>query len=711
MTNAVPRTTTTPRVLAFLAPLIFIPAVLWGDTERSPEFGAFGLDLTTTDQSIKPGDDFYRYAEGRWLATAKIPEDRARWGAFDELAAKSEKDVREILDQAAKISGTAPSGAPENAEDERERQIGGYYEAFLDTGMIESLGLKPAQAGLRAIAASKTHSDIAALIARPGWLLDGPITYSISLDQKNPDRYVIGVGQSGLSLPDRDYYLKPDPEFAKIREQFAAHVGRMLRLAGHPEEQSSNEGKEILALETEIAKLHWEVAKRRERELTYNLMSVVSLERDAPAYPWAAAFKSGGVSDLWQSHAGAPSGAPGAQEVVVAEWSAVPELAKLFRSTPVSTWRTYLTYQYLTRFASVLPKALDAETFDFYRRILRGQPQQRARWKRAVSSVNAELGEAVGALYVSRHFSPESKTAMQALVENLRKAYAEHIANEPWMTPETRKVALEKLQAFRPKIGYPDQWRDYSRLAVKPGDAFGNLERAEAFEWNRQLVRLDKPTDRDEWEITPQEVNAYYNPTFNEVVFPAAILQPPFFDSKADPSVNYGAIGGVIGHEMGHGFDDQGAKSDARGVLRTWWKEDDVEAFKKRTDALANQYAKFEPLPGLHVNGRLTLGENIGDLGGLSVARDAYALSLKGAAPPVLHGLTADQRFFLSWAQIWRTLERPEALRSQVLSDPHSPDQYRVNGVVRNVDGWYAAFGVKPGDALYVAPEQRVRIW
>jgi predicted metalloendopeptidase len=514
-----------------------------------------------------------------------------------------------------------------------------------------------------------------------------------------------------LSLPDRDYYLKTDPQFADIRQKFVTHAGRMLALAGHTEARAKSEAAQILSLETEIAKLHWERAKRRERELTYNLMTVQSLERDAPAYPWAAAFRSAGLALPPGPSAQHEGNAPVLREVVVAEWSAVPELAKLFRSTPVGTWKSYLTYHYLSASASVLPKAFDDENFDFYGRILNGQPEQRLRWKRAVQAVNAALGEAVGELYVAKHFPPESKAAMEALVGNLRKAYAEHIANEPWMTPETRQVALEKLEAFRSKIGYPVKWRDYSKLTIKPGDAFGNHERAEVFEWNRQLARLDKPTDRDEWGMTPQTVNAYYNPTFNEIVFPAAILQPPFFDSKADPAVNYGAIGGVIGHEMGHGFDDQGSKSDAKGILRTWWKPEDIDAFKQRTGALADQYAQFEPLPGLHLNGRLTLGENIGDLGGLTMAHDAYRMSLNGAVPPVIDGLSADQRFFLSWAQVWRELIRPEALRNRILTDPHSPAEYRVNGVVRNVDAWYSAFEVKPGDKLYLAPEQRVRIW
>jgi putative endopeptidase len=680
------------------------PTGLLAATLDSPSFGAFGLDLTAQDKSVKPGDDFFRYAEGHWLVTAKIPPDRTSWGVFDELAVKSENDVREILERAA-AAGAAPGT--------NEQRIGDFYQAFLDTDHIERLGMRPAQDGLAAIARLKTHEQVAALIAKPGLPLDGPIGFGIGLDQKNPDRYIVTIGQSGLSLPDRDYYVKTEQQFVDIRAQFEKHVEKMLALAG--QKDAKKEARDILAVETAIAKLHWERAKRRERELTYNLMSVAALERDASAYPWAAAFKEAGLSKEWVARHRAVGttapGTPGAREVVVAEWSAVPELAKLFRATPVSTWKACLTYQYLTGKADVLPKAFDEENFDFNGRILNGQPEQRDRWKRAVGATNRALGEAVGELYVAKHFPPESKAAMEQLVENLRKGYAAHIASVPWMTPETKQVALEKLKAFRSKIGYPVKWRDYSRLDVRPGDAFGNHERAEVFEWNRELARLNKPTDRDEWGMTPQRVNAYYNPTFNEIVFPAAILQPPFFDPKADAAVNYGAIGGVIGHEMGHGFDDQGAKSDAKGVLHTWWKHEDLDAFKKRTDRLADQYGQFEPLPGLKLNGRLTLGENIGDLGGLTIAHDAYLISLNGAPPPVIDGLTADQRFFLSWAQVWRALNRDEALRNQILTDPHSPEPYRVNGVVRNVDAWYTAFDVKPSDKSYLAPDQRVHIW
>jgi predicted metalloendopeptidase len=417
----------------------------------------------------------------------------------------------------------------------------------------------------------------------------------------------------------------------------------------------------------------------------------------APGFPWPQLLAGAGLDAQ--------------PRFVVRESDAVQGLAALFGRVPVERWRSYFTYHYLVEHAQVLPKAFDDEVFDFYGRALHGQEEQQARWKRAVSAVDLGLGEAAGQLYVQRYFPPSSKKQVLELVENLRAAYRARIEILPWMTPATRKLALEKLAAFHPKIGYPDKWRDYTALQIKAGEAFGNDDRAVAFEWQRQVQRLGGPTDRGEWGMTPQTINAYYNSTFNEVVFPAAILQPPFFDPNADAAVNYGGVGGVIGHEMGHGFDDQGAKSDAAGVLRNWWQPADELAFHQRVDHLDAQYSSFEALPGLKLNGRLTLGENIGDLGGLSVANAAYHHSLHGAPAPVLDGLSGDQRFFLSWAQVWRTKQRDEDLRSQVTSNPHSPGKFRVNGVVRNVDAWYPAFKVQPGDKLYVQPDERVHIW
>jgi putative endopeptidase len=652
---------------------------------KPARIGTWGINLADADKSVKPGDDFYQYAIGSWLTKNQIPADRTSWSTFVVLADEAEKQLRQIVE-----------GLPANAAaGSNEQKVGDYYRAYNDTDTIEKLGLAPVKPALDAIASVRTYEDVARLMGRPDMAVRTPVREGITVDQKNPDRYIVAVTQSGLGLPERDYYLKDDPKLVEIRAQYKAHIERMLTLAG--EKNGADQAKAILDLETQIAKLHWPAAKRRERDLTYNLRTREELEKLAPSYPWQAQLAAAGIADQ--------------REFIVRELDAVEGLAKMFTTVPVATWRSYLTYHFLATTADTLPKAFDDERFAFYGRTLNGQPQQRDRWKRAMGALDGSLGEVLGQLYVAKYFPPDSKAKMLALVENLRAAYAERVKSLTWMSESTKKAALEKLATFRPKIGYPDKWRDYSALEVRAGDAYGNSIRAAVWDWNRDVSRLGKPTDRDEWGMTPQTVNAYYNPTFNEIVFPAAILQPPYFDPNADPAVNYGAIGGVIGHEMGHGFDDQGAKSDARGILRTWWAPEDESAFKKLVDNLAVQYDGYTALPGLNVNGRLTLGENIGDLGGLSVALEAYHLSLKGKPAPVLDGLSGEQRFFLSWAQAWRNLTRDERLRVQVMSDPHSPPKFRVNGVVRNMDAWYQAFGIQPGDKLYLPPDQRVHIW
>ena len=645
----------------------------------------WGFDLAGMDKSIKPGDDFFKYVNGTWIGANKIPNDLTSWGSFTKLDVDTEVQVHAILEELK--AGAAPGSA--------EQKVYDFYHSYLDVDAIEKAGMAPAEAGLADIAAAKTHADIARLMGRPDLGLDTPVNISVTIDEKNPDRYIVAVSQSGLSLPDRDYYLKKDAQFSELRSKFVAHADRFLKLSG--ETDSAKKAQGILDLETQIAQRHWPVEKRRERELTYNLRTQDQLRSLASNYPWVDALTAAGLQDQ--------------KEFVVAELDAVQSLAAFFTSVPVNRWRDYLRYHFLVTHAGVMPKAIDDERFDFYGRTLNGQPEQRERWKRGVASVDGAIGEVVGQLYVKKHFPPEAKEKMVELVENLRKAYAQRIRGLSWMSEDTKKVALEKLGTFRPKIGYPDKWKDYTALEVKAGDAFGNIVRARVFDWNFDLARLSRPTDKDEWFLTPQTVNAYYNPVFNEIVFPAAILQPPYFDPNADIAINYGGIGGVIGHEMGHGFDDQGAKSDAAGVLRTWWKPEDEKAFKTLVDALVEQYGQYEPLPGLKLNGRLTAGENIGDLGGLTVAHAAYVLALNGQTPPVLDGFTGEQRFFLSWAQVWRELRRDESLRNLVMSNPHSPGLFRVQGVVRNMDEWYAAFDVKPEDKLYLAPEKRVKIW
>jgi len=686
--------TATPRPLVsrLLVSTLAVLAVLAAASPvraDNAQIGDWGFDLTGKDPSVRPGDDFFRFSGGKWLATKQLPSDKTRFGTFDILADRAEADTRQIIEELARTPAAA--GTP-------QRKVGDFYNAYLDTATIERRGLAPLAPGLGLIRAARTHADIARLIARPDMPLNGPIGAGVSIDQKNPDRYVVIVSHAGLGLPEREYYLRDDEQFQQIRSEYRAHIARLLALGGVARGKAADAAAErIIRIETEIAKRHWPIAQRRERDQTYNLRTRDELVELLAGYPVEASLEAAGFA--------------GVPEFVVRELSAMQPLAQLFARTPVRVWRDYLGYHYLRSTAHVLPPALDAEVFGFFGKTLNGQPEQRPRWKRAVDAVDGALGEAVGQVYVQRHFPPESKRQMLELVENVRKAYAQRIRALPWMSDATKQVALEKLAAFRPKIGYPDKWRDYSKLEVRADDAFGNLQRAALFEWQHDLERLGRATDRDEWFMTPQTVNAYYNPVFNEIVFPAAILQPPFFDPAADPAVNYGGIGGVIGHEMGHGFDDQGSKSDARGVLRTWWNTEDEQAFKALGDRLVAQYSEFEPLPGLRLNGRLSLGENIGDLGGLSVALEAYRLSLGGQPAPVRDGLTGEQRFFHGWAQVWRTLFREQRLRNQIMTGPHSPAEFRVNGVVRNMDAWYEAFGVQPGDRLYLPPEQRVRIW
>jgi putative endopeptidase len=651
-----------------------------------PKLGTFGVDLAGGDSSVKAGKDFYNYAGGRWMKENQIPADKSRWGMFDALREESDANVHTILEEQTKAKA---------AKGTNGQKISDYYATYLDTAAIDKKGFAPAKPGLDAIAGAKSLNDIVKLMGRPDLSVESPIGMGVSLDQKDPDRYVVIATQSGLGLPEREYYLKQDDQFKDIRTKYEAHIAKVLGMAG--DKKAAANATAIVALETKIAEQHWPIAERRERDKTYNPKTIAELEKEAPQFPWKVFMAAQGYGDQ--------------KQVIVRENTAMPKLAEVFAKTPVATWKAYLTFHYLRSSADILPSELDKEVFEFTGHTLNGQPEQRERWKRAVSATNGALGEAVGELYVARYFQPKAKAAMDTLVENLRKGYASRIQAADWMTPETKKVALEKLAAFRPKIGYPVKWKNYSTLDVVAGDAFGNATRAMVWKHEYNRAKLGKPSDRDEWSMTPQTVNAYYNATFNEIVFPAAILQPPFFDADADPAVNYGGIGGVIGHEMGHGFDDQGAKSDAKGVLRNWWADADVEAFKKRTNALAEQYSSFEPLPGLKVNGKLTLGENCGDIGGITVAHKAYQLALDGKPAPVVDGYTGDQRFFLGWAQVWRTLYRDQSLRNQVLTDPHSPAMYRVNGVVRNHDAWYTAFNIKPSDPLYLPPEKRVKIW
>ncbi len=650
----------------------------------SAAIGAYGLDLTAGDPSVQPGNDFFRYCNGRWLDTTEIPSDQRSWGTFVILAEKASQDQRVIIEETA-LAGGAPGSA--------QQRIAATYNAYLNTDAINARGLAPLQEDLASIAALRTHEDVIRSMARNDIPTNGPIVAFAGLDARNPQRYVVSFTHAGLGLPEREYYRRADGEANRVA--YVAYIEQVLTLAG--QSNGAAKARSIMALETQIAELHWPVADRRQRDRTYNLKTRAELRAIAPNFPWDAGLEAAGMGE--------------ATEVVVRELSAMAPLAQLFLATPVATWRDYLTYNLISGSADVLPSAIDDANFAFFGRTLNGQPEQQERWKRAVDVIDNTMGEAVGQLYVQRHFPPEAKAQMLELVENLRRAYSQRIDQSPWMTAATKVVAQEKLAAFVPRIGYPDKWRDFTGLDAVADDAYGNFKRANKFNGDWATARLWRPVDRAEWNMTPQTVNASYNSVLNVITFPAAILQPPFFDPNADAAVNYGAIGGVIGHEMGHGFDDQGAKSDARGVLRDWWSPEDVAAFERVTGALAAQYDGFEALPGLHVNGRLTLGENVGDNGGLQVALRAYELSLNGRQAPVRDNLTGTQRFFLGWAQAWRSKYRDEALRNLVLTNPHSPPNFRVNGVVRNMAAWYEAFGVTQDNALYLPPDQRVTIW
>jgi putative endopeptidase len=663
-----------------------LPSFSWASASRRPALGTFGFDMAGRDLSVKPGDDFFRFGGGNWMKNNQIPADRSRWGVFDQLGAKAEVDVRAIIDEIA--GKTAAPGTI-------EQKIGDFYRAYMDVAAIETAGMAPLKPELDLINAATTHNDIAAIFGKPDLPTPSPLQWGVGLDDGNPDRYIVTIGHGGLGLPERDYYLKDDARFKDLRAKYPAHIEKMLTLAGQSD--AAAKAAEIMALETEIAKRHWVITDRRDSTKTYNLRKRSDLDSLAPDFPWAVGLGASGFNNV--------------SDCVVSEITAMAPLATLFKNTPVSAWKNYLTYHLIANTSGLLPKAIDDERFEFFGKTLSGQRQQRDRWKRATQAVNGALGEAVGQVYVQRHFSPRAKTQMLELVENLRKAFAVRIDGLTWMSPATKVKAKRKLATFNPKIGYPDKWRDYSRLDIRAGDPIGNARRVQAFNAAQDLEDLGKKTDKTRWFMTPQTVNAYYNPVFNEIVFPAAILQPPFFDENADPAMNYGAIGGVIGHEMGHGFDDQGAKYDENGVLRDWWSPADVAAFNALGAKMRDQYSGFEPLPGLKLNGQLGLGENIGDHCGLVVGHVAYKMSLGRRRAPVLEGYTGDQRFYLAWSQVWRALYREEAMRNQVQTGPHSPPEFRVNGAVQNVDGWYQAFNVRPGDKLYVPPNKRVRIW
>ena len=649
-----------------------------------PELGTWGVDTAFVDDDVKPGDDFYRHVSGKWLDTFEIPDEFSSYGSFTVLFERSEERVRKIIEDAA--AGGAPAGSA-------EQKIGDYFASFVDVDAINEKGLTPLAEDLAYITGLESIEDVAAAMVRPDLSANSLFGAFVGVDAKQPDRYIVYMGQAGLGMPNRNYYL--DEKFADKAAKYKDYIAETLTLAEI--DDAAGKADAIHALETSIAQVHWEPAKRRNRDLTYNLKTKDELKAFAPTAPWDAMLEAAGLS--------------GEMEFVLREDDAIQNLATILAETPVETWRAYLTFHLLRANSAILPAQFDEANFAFYGTELRGTPKQRERWKRGVAAVNGALGEAVGKVYVDKHFPASSKTQMEELVANLRRAMDERLDALPWMGGETKVQAHEKLEKFTPKIGYPDKWEDYAGLDVVRGDAYANRKASELWEWRDEISKLGGPIDKTEWGMNPQRVNAYYSSTRNEIVFPAAILQAPFFDPEADAAVNYGGIGAVIGHEIGHGFDDQGRKSDGDGRLRDWWTAEDAAEFQKLADALGGQYGGYEPVEGFKVNPELTMGENIGDIGGLAMAYYAYKLSLNGEEAPVIDGYTGDQRFFMAWAQVWKRIVRDEALKNQIATDPHSPAQYRVNGVVRNMDAWYEAFNVEEGDALYLAPKDRVQIW
>ncbi len=677
--------------VALLACTLLIPAAFAEDTSSpiaAKRFGTWGVDLEGMDRSVKPGDDFFKFVNGRWAATTEIPADKTRFGAFDILRDLSEARVRGILDRWAADKNLAAGSD--------EAKIAIVYRTFLDEATAEKLDAKPIQPHLDAIRKAETHGDVARLMGRTNGSFGRPLFGTAVFDDaKDPEKYALYLSQSGIGLPDREYYLRDN--FKAQRERYQKYVADLLKLVGW--EEAEKQAVDVVALETKIAEAHWTRAESRDRDKIYNPMTLAELEKNAPGFEWGVYFKEAGIEK--------------APRAVVRQNTAMPKLAKIFADTPVATLKAWQAFHLVDDTAPLLSKRFVDAQWEFRSKFLGGAQEQRPRWKRAVGAAEGSLGEAIGRTYVAEYFPPDSKAKMEKLVANLRTAMKMRIEKLEWMSPATKEKALDKLAKFGVKIGYPTKWRDYSKLEVREGDLAGNVERAGRFEWAFDVSRIGKRVDEDEWGMTPQTVNAYYSSSKNEIVFPAAILQPPFFDPQADPAVNYGAIGGVIGHEITHGFDDQGRKSDGDGVLRDWWAAEDAAKFEAQATKLGAQYEKFEfpQIPDIHITGRQTMGENIGDLGGILLGLEAYKASLGGQPSPAIDGFTGEQRVFLGWAQVWRSLTRDDALRQQIMTDSHSPGMVRAFAPLRNVDAWYDAFGVKEGDKNYVKPEERVRIW
>ena len=646
-----------------------------------------GIDLQYMDTSIAPGDDFYRYVNGIWLSNTEIPADQSNYGAFTALADEAEENLRTIIEEAAATDAAVGSDL---------QKVGDFYQSFMNENLIETLGINPLAESLAEISAADDKAELMQVITALNYIgVQMPFGFYIDVDERQTDQYVANVFQSGLSLPDRDWYLVSDNDsYLTARQAYSNYISEVMSLAGFSNGEDIADS--VLQIENRIAEAHWDRVQNRQRELTYNKLSIDDLQNLAPAIDWAATMQGLGMFT---------------DEFIISQPSYFEALSTIWSEVGLAQWRNYTSFKLVNAFASYLSQDFIDAKFAFEGGVLSGLEENRPRWKRGVDAVDSALSEIVGKLYVERYFKEEAKERMDVLIENLRDGFRVGIDKLEWMTETTKAEAQAKLAKFTTKIGYPDEWKDYSGVDVLENDLVGNVMRSRRFEHNREVSKLGQPIDRGEWFMTPHTVNAYYNPNMNEIVFPAAILQPPFFNVEADDAVNYGAIGAVIGHEFSHGFDDQGRKSDGDGMLRDWWTEADAAAFSERANALVAQYNQFEVLPGKFLNGEFTLGENIGDLSGLAVAYKAYQLSLNGEEAPVIDGFTGDQRFFMGWGQVWRRLYRDENLEVRITSDPHSHSEARANGTLRNIDSWYEAFDVQVGDALYLPPSQRVKIW
>ena len=649
---------------------------------------ASGIEQANIDKNVRPQDNFYRYVNGGWMNGHEIPSDKTAIGSFYDLRDKADEDVKAIIEELA-ATDNLKMGSD-------EQKVADLFRSYMNTEARNALGTAPIQGVFDAINNLKNKDDLAKFFGTYSTAgINNPLALYINIDEKDSSSYATYIWQNGLNLPDRDYYFNNEERFVKLRAGYLAHIENMLTLAGLPNAKKS--AKNIVALETKLANSHWTRVETRDSEKSYNKMSTADLNSLTDKFNWQAFLAAEGVAKQ--------------KDIIINQPSFIKGFGKVFDETSLATWQQYLAFNTLNTFASYLTTELDNEDFDFFSKQLSGRKEQRPQWKRGVSVVNGNLGEVIGKVYVARHFTPAAKSRMSELVENLRNAYGSSIDDLAWMSDETKSAAHTKLAAFTPKIGYPDKWEDYSELAIKADDLVGNIIRARKIASKKELTKLGGPIRKWEWHMTPQTVNAYYNPPANEIVFPAAILQAPFFNMKADDAVNYGGIGAVIGHEMGHGFDDQGSKYDAEGNLRNWWTEQDLKEFSARTKSLVDQYAGYQVFDDLNVNGELTLGENIGDLSGATIAYKAYKASLNGKEAPVIDGLTGDQRFFMGYAQIWRSKIVEKSLRNRVATDPHSPGEFRALGSLSNMNEFYKAFNVKKGDAMYIAPEKRVKIW